>query len=119
LAPILGMNRILVSQGLEMMQYQSRVGIAALKEAVGVTNDEKMISEDVGFKLAPKINAAARLGASNVAFDLLVCQDPIKAQIYAQQLLSFNEKRKKLQDQMWVQAMAEVQRQNQMGFSVL
>lgn len=119
LAPIQGMNRILVAKGLEVMKQNPQVGISALTKVGGVDDQASISSEDVGFRIAPKINAAARLGFADQAYDLLVCQDPQRAKIKAEDLHQYNDQRKSLQEKMFRKAYPEVQRQVEMGHHVL
>ncbi|MEZ4820073.1 MAG: single-stranded-DNA-specific exonuclease RecJ [Bdellovibrionota bacterium] len=119
LAPIWGMNRILVAQGLEVMQRQPQIGIDALKMAGGLTDTVSVNSLDVGFKIAPKINAAARLGYADQAFALLTCQDQDQAHLISQRLLQYNKERQSKQEKMFSQAYPEAARQVEAGHHVL
>ena len=65
-APLTGMNRILVSRGLHILANSRRPGIQALKEVACLT-DGQITLRDVAFKLAPRLNAAGRLGQTRAA----------------------------------------------------
>jgi single-stranded-DNA-specific exonuclease len=69
--PLCDENRILVRHGLERIRKKPSVGLKALLDASGVKPDQVLTSEDVGFKLAPRLNAAGRLGYAGLAVDLL------------------------------------------------
>jgi len=119
MAPMGSLNRVLVSQGLRVLEDHSQVGLHALKEAVGLDPLQKLTDQDIGFKLAPKINAAARLGHAGDAFDLLTSQDPLEAKLLATKLVEFNEQRKKIQEAMLETAMPQALRQSRDGAQVL
>jgi single-stranded-DNA-specific exonuclease len=69
--PLRDENRILVKHGLERIRRQPSVGLKALIAAAGVKAEEVITSEDVGFRLAPRLNAAGRLGCALLAVQLL------------------------------------------------
>jgi single-stranded-DNA-specific exonuclease len=92
-APLAGINRALVRDGLTLMRYRPRPGIAALC-AVSDLNRSTLDAEDIGYRLAPRLNAAGRLGDPNLALDLLVTQDPKVASRVAAELDAVNTKRK-------------------------
>ena len=73
-APLTGVNRILVSRGLEVLTESRRPGIQALKE-VARLGEGPVTLRDVVFKLAPRLNAAGRLGQTRAALELLLTED--------------------------------------------
>jgi single-stranded-DNA-specific exonuclease len=77
--PLRDENRILVKHGLERIRTHPSVGLKALLEAAGVKPDEAITAEDVGFRLAPRLNAAGRLGCARLAVQLLTTQSPTTA----------------------------------------
>lgn len=70
--PLLGENRILVRAGLARLAEKPPVGIQALCEVADVKLDQGMRASDIGFRLAPRINAVGRLGQAEVAVELLM-----------------------------------------------
>ena len=85
--PILGENRILVSQGLKVLEESRRPGLVALKEVTRL--EGKPISfRDVVFRLAPRLNAAGRMGQARCALELLLVRrsgpGPDPGQLFAQ-----------------------------------
>jgi len=86
-------NRILVRAGLEHMQKCKITGLQALLKFAGV-EDEMVTSEDIGYLIGPKINAAGRLGKSRAVVELLVEPNWQKACALARKLISLNEQRK-------------------------
>jgi single-stranded-DNA-specific exonuclease len=77
--PLCDENRILVRHGLERIRKCPSVGLKALLDASGVKPDQALTSEDVGFKLAPRLNAAGRLGSARLAVELLTTESRAKA----------------------------------------
>ncbi|BBD07149.1 single-stranded-DNA-specific exonuclease RecJ [Desulfovibrio ferrophilus] len=93
-----GQNRILVKNGLLLVTEASRPGIAALKEASGYAPSAALGAGQVGFGLAPRINASGRLGDAEAAFKLLLAPDYETARPFAQQLDALNADRRGQED---------------------
>jgi single-stranded-DNA-specific exonuclease len=70
LAPLIDENRALVRRGLELIRTGNRPGLMALANVSGV-NIQRITSENIGFMLGPRLNAAGRLGSADLAFQLL------------------------------------------------
>ena len=108
--PILGENRILMRQGLKVLEESRRPGLVALKEAVRL--EGKPISfRDVVFRLAPRLNAAGRLGQARCALELLLCDDLAQARLQANYLHNLNRQRQSLEEVMLREAAALVRRE--------
>jgi single-stranded-DNA-specific exonuclease len=91
--PLRDENRILVRHGLERIRTHPSVGMKALLEAAGVKADSTISSEDVGFRLAPRLNAAGRLGCARLAVQLLSTTSVSTANDLAKVLESQNSER--------------------------
>ena len=91
LVPLIGENRVLVSIGLERLDQTQRPGLVALKEVAKV--GQPMGSYEIGFQLAPRLNAAGRLENALEALELLLCQTASEAQAIALRLDSQNRER--------------------------
>lgn len=91
IVPLVGENRVLVSNGLRRLSASKRAGIIALKKAAGIAAD--VDSGAVGFRLAPRLNAAGRLDDASLAVELLLTRDPEKAATLAAELNAGNEER--------------------------
>ena len=76
--PLVGENRTFVARGLEALKQTHRPGIAALMAECGCT-PENISASSIGFMLAPRINAAGRIGQIELAVDLFLTQDPEEA----------------------------------------
>lgn len=94
--PLVDTNRILVRAGLEVLSEKKRPGILALCERCGIA-DRDILTEDISFKLAPRINASGRLGAPLVALNLLLSETAEAAQDAAKSLDQFNDERRALE----------------------
>jgi single-stranded-DNA-specific exonuclease len=91
--PLRDENRILVKHGLERIRDKPSVGLKALLDASGVKPEQTLTAEDVGFKLAPRLNAAGRLGCARLAVELLTTTSPHKAAELARVLEGHNSDR--------------------------
>ncbi len=111
MAPVRGQNRILVAHGLERIVTSRRPGLAAMRETAGLGEALTIHADDVGFRLAPRINAAARLGHAGEALELLLTPDLSKAGDLAQSMEKWNSERKTMQERMTRVARAEAERQ--------
>lgn len=111
MAPLTGFNRVLVIKGLEELQKTTRPGLLAMKEKTGIHMNTQMQSYDVGFRLAPRINAAARLGFAMEAFEMLVSTQPLTILHLSSKMEEWNGQRKKIQSKMFDQCQKEMQRQ--------
>jgi len=89
-----GQNRILAKNGLTILQSGKRPGIFALKEACGYKPNAVLDEERVGFGLAPRINAAGRLGLADTALRLLLAEDMTEARSLARELDGYNVRRR-------------------------
>lgn len=88
-----GENRSLVARGIELMRHSRRPGIVALAATAGI--DLAQIQADaLPFSLIPRLNAAGRMGTTEVAFDLLISDDPAEATILAGMLEQTNTQRR-------------------------
>jgi len=94
MVPLLGENRVIVKYGLKKLNYDPGPALGAMIEAAGLRG-RNLGSEEVGFILAPRLNAAGRVDDPSVALDLLLCEDYALALEKAQQLNSLNEKRRR------------------------
>lgn len=89
-----GQNRILAKNGLTILQDGKRPGIFALKEVCGYKPSAVLDEDRVGFGLAPRINAAGRLGKAETALRLLLSRDLTEARELAKELDGYNVQRR-------------------------
>ena len=105
--PLLGENRILARFGMQGLAASTDPGIAALIDAAGLRG-ERLQSSDIGFLLAPRLNAAGRMGHARLAVELLTCTNPMRTKEIAAYLESQNRQRQKAQKELAAQAEAQV-----------
>ena len=98
IVPLLDENRIFVKHGLDELTNSSRVGIEALKKAACVSG--KVGCGTVGFRLAPRLNAAGRLEDAALGVELLLSNDREKAAAIASGLEASNTERQMLEQEM-------------------
>ncbi|MGQ0640037.1 MAG: single-stranded-DNA-specific exonuclease RecJ [Gemmatimonadaceae bacterium] len=97
-APLRGENRILVRYGLRLLQETRNLGLRALIRAVGLEGKE-INAGRVGFVLAPRLNAAGRVGHGMLGVDLLLEQDEQRALERARELEELNRERQSIDRQ--------------------
>lgn len=108
LVPLDGNNRILVAAGLRRLREgRCQPGLRALAEVAGRTLSQ-LTASDIGFMLAPRLNAAGRLEDMAVGIDCLITDDPTRAHAMAAALDAINAERKGLQQQMVEEAEASL-----------
>lgn len=95
IVPLEGENRIFARRGLAQLDRTIHPGLVALKEVAGVKSPVR--SNDVGFKLGPRLNAAGRLDTATAALDLLLSRDPAEAHRLAENLDQQNRDRQQLE----------------------
>lgn len=103
--PMLGENRILVSQGCQALTDSCKPGIHALLSA---TRIKVVDSNSIGFYIAPLINASARLGQPELAVELLLADNKTDASRLARRLIELNEERKRLQADMTIEILQAI-----------
>jgi single-stranded-DNA-specific exonuclease len=94
--PLQGINRILARAGLEVLSARHRIGVFSICDFSGI-NSRDILSEDVSFRLAPRINAAGRLGCPMVGVELLLAENAESARVVAGRLEKMNQDRKQLE----------------------
>ena len=94
--PLSGENRVLVRAGLKRINENARPGLAALAEVAGAGGKTQTSSSAV-FTLAPRINAAGRMGDPQKAAELLLAETPEEATTLAREIQEYNQKRQALE----------------------
>ena len=105
MVPLTGPNRIMTKAGLEILnKCRNSPGLSELINMCGMT-DHTISAKDVAFKLAPRINAAGRMGKASRAFELLTTNDRAVARDMATELENDNIRRKELSDSIFRQCL--------------
>ena len=100
-----GENRVFVSRGLESLRATRRPGIAALMKESGCS-PEQVSASTIGFMLAPRINAAGRMGKIDLAVDLFLTDDPHHGAHLAKALCDLNRQRQAVESEIYDQAIS-------------
>ena len=104
-SPIIGDNRIIVKQGLQFFNKLSSEGLKKLIELCKL-NNETITQEQIGFRLAPRLNAVGRLGSPQEAFELLVSKNKDEISDIIQVLEITNKNRQDIQKEILDEAIA-------------
>jgi single-stranded-DNA-specific exonuclease len=106
LVPLTGENRILVSAGLERLNTTARFGLVALKQVA--QSPERLGTYDIGFQLAPRLNAAGRLETAEESLHLLRARSLAEALPLAQKLDAHNRERQAIEKRIVEEALGLV-----------
>lgn len=94
-APLTGLNRVLVAQGQKILGKLSRIGLAKLAQIAGLKRADNVFA--CGFVLGPRLNAGGRIGSSILATRLLLTDDEKEAHELALQLETLNQERRAIE----------------------
>ena len=95
-APLVGVNRALVRQGLKIMARRERIGLAALADVARL--DRAPTAYHLGYVLGPRVNAGGRIGAPDLGARLLATADPHEAAALAERLEVLNAERREIEN---------------------
>ncbi len=102
--PVTGENRVIIRRGLELIRTGKRPGIGELCSAAGLAGKRTSVT-NVGFVLAPRINAAGRIGSTDTAVGLLLTKDKMEAAKLALELCGLNKERQRIESEMFKDAL--------------
>lgn len=123
LVPLLDENRVLTKYGLVVLNKTTRIGLKKLM-AVAQTNvdrngnNREVDAWQVGFQIAPRLNAAGRLDHANNAYELLVTEDDAEAVKIAEQLNKTNVERQNITQEIFEQADNDINNNDQILLAV-
>ncbi len=106
-APLVGVNRALVVQGLKVMAQRRRVGLVALSDVARM--DTAPGSYHLGYLLGPRINAGGRVGTPDLGARLLATMQEAEAQALAERLDALNSERREIEEQVRIAALAQAE----------
>lgn len=109
--PLVDENRALVRHGLLALRESPVLGLECLIQAAGLTDKRPLNSEDVAFTIAPRLNAAGRLGEGRLAVELLTTDRPDRAQELAQYIHQLNERRQSVERSIYLAANKQAKEQ--------
>lgn len=107
-------NRIIVKEGIKQIKRHPRTFIQSILD---LSNGaiEQFDTEVIGYQIAPRINACGRLNEISLGLSFLLEDDIEKSKQLANKIEDLNQKRKQLADEIWVDAIAQIERENQMS----
>jgi single-stranded-DNA-specific exonuclease len=108
MVPLVGVNRIIARRGLELMESTRRVGLAALKNIVGVK--DKVSCHHISFGIGPRINAAGRMINGDIVVELLTTDNSKRAASIASRLDRLNKQRQEKEEQIKKKAHSEIEK---------
>ncbi len=106
-APLVGVNRALVRQGLKVMARRERIGLAALADMSRM--DRAPTAYHLGYLLGPRVNAGGRIGKPDLGARLLATADPHEAQALAERLDALNTERRDIENRVRDAALAQAE----------
>ena len=110
--PIIGENRVIVKIGLEQLENTSNFGLKALTVSTfsekRSAKNKKLTASSISFGLAPRINAAGRIGNVNKAVQLLITDNKQEAENIADYLCSVNRERQLIENEIFEQAINQI-----------
>lgn len=106
-APLIGVNRALVRQGLKVMARRERPGLVALADAARMNRAPDTYA--LGFLLGPRVNAGGRIGKADLGARLLASADPTESQRLAAELDMLNTERRQIEESVRASALAQAE----------
>lgn len=106
-APLIGVNRAFVVQGLKIMSRRARIGLVALSDVGRLDTAPK--AYHLGFVLGPRINAGGRIGQADLGARLLSCRDPHEAKALAEKLDMLNTERRAIEEEVRAAALTQAE----------
>jgi single-stranded-DNA-specific exonuclease len=100
MVPLVGDNRIYVTDGLRVLSDTTREGVLALKTVSGLSPAARLSATDVAFRLAPRLNALGRLAEAREGIELLITGDPVRARMLAETMDQENRRRQEIEQQL-------------------
>ena len=112
--PLHGENRVIVALGIRRIGSTQNLGLRALISCSGIEN-RRITASTVGFTLAPRVNAAGRVGCASRAVELFLTDDPVQAESIARSLCEANRTRQEEEDKILRRALAEIEQDESFG----
>ena len=103
--PMLDENRFMIREGLQRLLSSPRPGLSALIQEAGI-EVKRLGATGIGFSIAPRLNAAGRLGRSDISAELLLSADNERCTFLAQELCQLNRDRQSIEMIIWEEAMS-------------
>lgn len=110
--PLCDENRIMVYMGLGMLSSTRNIGIRELFHAVGIDASKKITASTIGYTIAPRINAAGRIGNASRAVQLFLATSPHAASVIAEELCMTNRERQQTETTILAEAMLQIEKEH-------
>lgn len=110
--PLCDENRIMVYMGLGMLSSTRNIGVRELFHAVGIDASKKITASMIGYTIAPKINAAGRIGNASRAVQLFLATSPHAARVIAEELCLTNRERQQTESAILADAMSQIENEH-------
>ena len=110
--PLCDENRIMVYMGLGMLSSTRNIGVRELFRAVGLDASKKITASMIGYTVAPKINAAGRIGNASRAVQLFLATSPHAARAIAEELCMTNRERQQTEASILAEAMSQIENEH-------
>ena len=112
--PLTGENRVLVALGMARIEHSRNPGLRALVSRAGVEH-KRISASTIGFTLAPRVNAAGRVGCARRAVELLLAKDAAEADTIAVSLCEANRMRQEEEDKILRRALKQIEEDSDFG----
>lgn len=99
-------NRYIVKEGLKKLNATNRIGLLQLMKKLNITN---ISSQDIGYRLAPKLNAAGRLYSAEDAYKLIMTDNISSAEQLAEMLMGYNFTRQEIENKIFKEAIEKIE----------
>ncbi|HBT25226.1 MAG TPA: single-stranded-DNA-specific exonuclease RecJ [Pseudothermotoga sp.] len=99
-------NRFMVKTGLEKLKRTGKPGLSILFKRLGINEPD---SRDIGYRVAPKLNAAGRLDSADDAFELLISRDETSAEKLVNLLFEYNSTRQEIESEIFMRAVEQIE----------
>jgi single-stranded-DNA-specific exonuclease len=116
--PLVGENRYFTALGITAMQSPIRIGLRALMQECGCSK-KQITAGTVGYLLAPRINAAGRMGRVELAVELFLTDDPVRAAALAAELCQLNRQRQEVEAEIYADAVARLRTMPQLPEAIV
>lgn len=107
--PLTGENRVIASIGLRELQKPSQPGLRALMELAQIDISHPISATDVGFRIAPRINAAGRMDIASDVVEMFLSRDPVEARAFAEKLHRLNDERRAVEQEALTEMEARIE----------
>lgn len=107
--PLTGENRVIASIGLRELRKPNQPGLRALMELAQIDTTHPISATDVGFRLAPRINAAGRMDIASDVVEMFLTRDPAEARALAEKLHRLNDERRAVEQEALTEMEARIE----------